>query len=1292
MTPFSFADFSGGITDKDIPGANNRYSICDNFIIDQDGKPLQRDGFDILSATAFQPTAATRVARLSNFDIDSEILAWQNKKVFSLPTGSWATTPPTGAWAEVAGPGGGSSAQHAFNTNSAASLLDEAQWQHHIFMSSDSGDPVVKLYRDGSNVLQLRSAGLPEFGVTDSNGDDVLTPADGGLALAITLINDLRSKMITHYGTNGATAGAPNNLTSGHHSTHADLAAQATAVSASTVASGTGQTGTNTVIALLNILRTQYSSHISDAQKEDAGRAGFSFPAFRKYHAAPAAGGEAFYLYYDNATTTNQTAFQWRHFLNFSLADFSFSIPAGTTIKNVLAYLNDLRDKWNWHTYSLNTHFNAINWKGVIRTKFGTHATAIARVATYSWAQITPNLGPFIQYVTDLYREYLRHISHDSHILVEATNIIDSSFSSAPTDFWGTIALLGAAANAFSYHALETDITFAASTNYQKAGTTTNGSPTLTLATGGFTADQFKFLNLLPLSGDAPGSYSWTIQPLVGGNSVFGFQSPYNITASNTATPCVITLASNISNGQVGVQYLLSSLMQHYGLTNAQYFSPRSWVQLFDAKDFTLGSAASLQGFADLAKLLADALKAHELDRQTANSGINATKTKFRGNSFDVYGNNDGAAAQANGLIAFIHFYPDDTNFPHVNIYPSGAIFGDVVKQDRFDLAPQAASFNYQALFAYDYTVGANAFTDRGAPSTSINVIGFLNEDSGGATETGKFAASLANIYAYSNAANENWAHTDTTNFRKEIYRTLGNGQNFYRTDLNGVAGAVTNAATTFSDYSSDTFLFDQLELYTNGGAPENNRPPAATNIHIFGNVMYYAIGNKVFQSIPNDPDSVPSGFFEEFEENIVAVSSTRNVAVAFGKSRVYRLVGFFDELGRGSLTYERIFDRTGAISAQSIVKADNGIFFAGKDGFYFTDGYQCMRVTDLEKTFRTYTDTQAKRDAIQGTYDNITKKIYWTIPAGNSAVPNLLWVLDLKFGIKPDATPLTTHSKTSGFNPTALTYFNGQLYYGDGDGYVFVQTRGRNIDLVKNTGVAATSWAAETTRWDFKSCHSNYGSEMVRKYFERVTVQFEQQSTNLSATITSDADKGRVVSDLPVIRSRKLTDWGDSKIDWTASVYPAEAGNVIDEWRRFNGDGSLRSNYRAIEMKTAYCVIVASKDMGTATVANVSGNDFTVTLTSLVATRKWPLYSVGYFFRLAGVDYPITTRTSDSVIHIDATGLAAPAAGVATSYEIYGYPKNERARLMAYSIKLDAADENEHSSKGSIVTGGGNA
>ncbi len=839
-------------------------------------------------------------------------------------------------------------------------------------------------------------------------------------------------------------------------------------------------------------------------------------------------------------------------------------------------------------------------------------------------------------------------------------------------------------------------------------GSTTNGGNALTFTTlGGYAADKYKFMRLVPFVGQGTTPYLWTLYDNTDQTKL------YNVTASSTATPSVLTFGNNFTATRVDKQFVLTSLHYHMGTPAAQLFDHRALCALFDAQDFTLSSAAGLQGFADLAKNLAGYLIAHTQERTTAIPSTTNNKIKINSQTYTTRMNGL-TVASATGADLLVHAGMDNTNYPTVSgtggIYLSlnsaltaGNTAATQMAETRFNVAPEAASFLYKGVFKYDYTVGTKSFTDRSAPSTPIQAIGFLNEDSGGSTEAGKFAASLANIQVFANASNENFAHTDTTNFRKEIYRTLGNGTRYYKTDidvtydLNGVyvsgtVGDITNATTSFSDFTTDTYLVDQLELYTNGGAPENNRPPAATNVHVFKNVMFYVVGNKVYQSIPDDPDSVPSDFFGEFEQNVVAVSSTKSVAVAFTAGKVFRIAGGFDDLGRGSITGECIFDRTGAISFQSVVKGDNGIFFAGKDGFYYTDGYQCMRVSDLETTFRTYTTTAAKRNMIQGTYDNISKKVYWTVQAGSSSSPDKIWVLDLQFGIKPDATPITTLSKTSGFNPTALTFFNGQIYYGDGDGYTFVQTRGLNLDLVKNTGVAATSWDKETVRWDFKSCNDDFGSDDVRKYFTRAGIRFDMKSTNVSAQGVSDIDKGRIVSNMPVIRSRKLTDWGDSKLDWISTVYPAKAGNLVDEWRWFKGGGDLRANFRAIEFKTAYCVIVKSDDMGTVTIANVAGNVYTVTLTSLVATRKWPLYSVGYFVKIAGVEYPVTVRTSDSVIRIDSTGLTSPTVGIPTSWELWGYPKNERVRIVSWGLSTDLEDEQQSHSDGPVTTGGQNA
>lgn len=1274
MKPAEFMDFSGGITDKDIPGLTNKYSIGNNLLIDSDKRLYSRDGFDIFSSTAYQLSAAERAARLVNFNNDSELLAFQNKKALAISGG---------AWTEVTGPNGLS----AFPSNTAASLIEETQWNSHVYLASDSGDPVIKMYRDGSNVMQLRTAGLPAFGLFTGE-DETLTPADGGLALAITLANDLRTQMIAHYGSNGAAAGTVETVSTKSHTSHADLAAQASAVSASTPA-----TNLASLIALVNVLRAQYSLHMVDAQlEENPIDVRSALPFKRNYHVKPAAAGTLYRLHDCPNDDLMQPGYNWVHYLNMSVEDKGYTLASTIKIAELLPYLNDLREKWNWHQYSTLTHYNAWRYLGVESyTQLAVHATSVARVEPYTWAKITPGVGPFVQYVKDIKAEFDAHRVSGSHHQSDTVTAVPASYPTTPTTLYEAITLLGVLLHEIYHHVFDTQT----GVPFEVTADTTSGSPTLSNMTVSI-ANQYRDLWCLPIIGTGSSPYSWAID-----YSIFTRGTSYRITANAVANA---TMANNAIGTIVGARFIFAYSFFHLGAHSGTFYEsydPYALNKAMNNLDYRFISAASLQGLSDVAKSLIDLLKAHELDKRTVvpapSSSVNKYTT-YNGRQYDRYAITD--VTDASGWLITPHSFisTEPNGLAGYAFFPVAAASGSDFAQTHFETVanggtqPAAVSVNYRMDFRYDYVVGLTTFTDRSEPSTPINVIEFQNQAAEGTTEKGKFATELTNIYAYTNAANFNYPIADTTNFRKEIYRTIGNGQLYYRADVDEVVADISNATTSYSDYSLDAFLVNQLSLYTTGGVADNSAPPISSHIHQANDIMYYAVKNRVYQSIPGDPDSVPGDFYDQFDETIIGISSTRSNVVAFGANKVYRLNGAFDELGRGGITNEVIFDRTGAVSAQSIVKADNGVFFAGKDGFYFTDGYQCMRVNNMERTFRAYTNTAAKRNSLQGAYDNISKKVYWTLTTLGGASPDTIWVLDCQFGIKLDDTPITTFTSTTLFKPTALAFYSGILHYGDSDGYVFQQTLGLNMDLRKVTSVAATLWEKDTVMWDYKGCNSDYGSAEQRKYFTRVTSQFEQQGTNVSAQIKSDADKGRIVNSLPVIRSRKLNDWGDSKLDWISSVYTAQAGQVVDTFRMFKGDGSLRSNFRALEFMNAYCVIVNSTDMGTLTAAVVAGTVYTATLTSLVATRKWPLYSVGYFIRIGGVDYPVTVRTSDSVVRIDTAGLAALSAGVKTSWELWGYPKNERIRFLGYTVSYAMGDEEETGYQGDVISAGTNA
>jgi hypothetical protein len=239
--------------------------------------------------------------------------------------------------------------------------------------------------------------------------------------------------------------------------------------------------------------------------------------------------------------------------------------------------------------------------------------------------------------------------------------------------------------------------------------------------------------------------------------------------------------------------------------------------------------------------------------------------------------------------------------------------------------------------------------------------------------------------------ANATGEHYDTTVIKVNIYRTTGNGSVFY------YVGQVTNGTTTFNDNVTDaTLTATNNKLYTTGGVLENDRPPKCKYVHSTSDLTFWGHGyevsttgadgdfipQRIWQSKRGDPDSVPASFFTDIEEPITAVSSIKSIPIVFGENSVYRLDGNFDTLGRGGLSPRKISDRVGCVGHLSVVQTLDGLYFAGNDGFYFTDGYQIYSLS-AEAFKETYsqlilTDLQKKR--IYGTYDAINKRILWSV------------------------------------------------------------------------------------------------------------------------------------------------------------------------------------------------------------------------------------------------------------------------------------------------------------------------
>lgn len=569
-------------------------------------------------------------------------------------------------------------------------------------------------------------------------------------------------------------------------------------------------------------------------------------------------------------------------------------------------------------------------------------------------------------------------------------------------------------------------------------------------------------------------------------------------------------------------------------------------------------------------------------------------------------------------------------------------------------------TFLYAFHYSYTYTVGADAlvFKDSGAITIVELLLSgdpFVNPNA------------ITVIPAIANGLTENF---DTANIKVEIFRTQDGGDVFYK------VGEVTNGTAVFNDNVSDTALANNVLIYNSDGSVDNDAPPEAKFIHIVNNIALYGYlsegGQKkpftIRQSIPGDPDSVPVDFNAEAEDEIMGISSVKSVPIVLCKRKIYRVEGLYDQYGRGGMQLIALSDTAGCVSNQSCVSAEDGLFWAGNDGFYYTDGYNVKKVSDDNNTnYRTMLSAMADKKHIMGKFDEKNRRILWAVQSDSASLDNdSIWVLDLRWGVKDDST-FTTWNKvalSTSFAPTAIVFFNNNLYRADKRGFVFVHSENTYNDPKIDVAASPTAWALEPIIWTFKSIAFNGGSNFNRKIATRIMLA-GKNVTNVSIQINAINDDGKIRRALKEIRWRKNFVWGDPEFVWDNPVCVWNAEGLIEQWRRFPARG-LRWSYLQIEVTNAYTVITGSDTIGTATFGAVANT----ALLDDAVNADWPLESVGYDIYTEADSYqrgfPVTARAADTLTVLDPQN-ALPDGSL--KWELRGIPKNEVFNLLGFTL-----------------------
>lgn len=522
----------------------------------------------------------------------------------------------------------------------------------------------------------------------------------------------------------------------------------------------------------------------------------------------------------------------------------------------------------------------------------------------------------------------------------------------------------------------------------------------------------------------------------------------------------------------------------------------------------------------------------------------------------------------------------------------------------------------------------------------------------------------FTSIPVLSNGATLNYA---TSEIKVEFYRTENAGTVFYK------VGEVTNGTTIFSDTMSDSALLNSTTIYTTGGVLGYTAPPLAKFVHVVGDVALYGyiksgsqlLQDRVLMSVPGNPSGVPALFFHELGQEITGISSIDGTPIVFCKKSIYRIDGLFDELGEGDSQRNRISSIVGCVSHHSIIQVPGGLYFAGNDGFYFTDGFNVRKVSSsFNKRYAPYVENETQAARIYGAYDTIEQRIWWAVSsnAGLTEYNDKIFILDLNYGMS-DSMCFTTASNGESFRPTAICFHNGNLIRGDSRGYVFEHDSDRRADRKVETSVAPEDWTLETIVYNYESSATSFGTNMVRKWVTRLSIAARNE-TNLHLQITSINDDRRGLADLsPVTFDGGNVLWGDPDLLWGTASTVWNADGMLSDIRHFPKN-NLRCTLKQIKITNALGFVSNSDFFGLGTVDSVAK---TITID---APKEWATYARDYYIYFENDGYTegflVTERTAQTITVEDSQNMLVDGA---QKWIMKGQIKNEVLSLLSYTL-----------------------
>jgi hypothetical protein len=572
--------------------------------------------------------------------------------------------------------------------------------------------------------------------------------------------------------------------------------------------------------------------------------------------------------------------------------------------------------------------------------------------------------------------------------------------------------------------------------------------------------------------------------------------------------------------------------------------------------------------------------------------------------------------------------------------------------------------YTYWIHYVYRYNVGDIAFEVRG-PTTLLQTEGVLMDG----------VASI-NLYFDSFPTASTVDNFDIDNVQLRIFRTLADGQVGYH------VADIDASLQTFEDFAADEDIENGETVYTIGGISDHYQVPHAKYVTIVNGIAWYAnilddttgLPKKfrVQQSIPSAPYSCHPSFFVDVEGEIVGISRFSSYPIVFTADRIYRLEGNFEADGSGYIRSRELGAASGCVGHNSIVRTPQGVYFAGQDGFYVTDGQSVRKISrHLDETYPQFVRSQATKENIHGAFDEISGRVYWAVSSGRyGSECDKVLVLDPYFG-PSDTMTFTTISGGENWTCTSLLFYRDKWYRSSAQGYTYIHSAEGYTDPYEDVSTDAINWSDRAVIFDWTSAAINFGTDVSRKWVTQLVSVFKNE-TNISVTPYSCNDASGDFREMSEVRYRGNISYGQADFIWGSPEFIwNDSGNIIAK-RRFPG-GTLRCTHKQIKFTNAKTVIVRSDDYAPAIINSANKT----VLLSNHPDDLWPEELVGYFIRFSSDDYSkefeIKSVTDDTLIVEDTLGILQTGS---FEWEVVGYRKAEKFMLNAATLQYEMFGE----------------